>query len=47
MWWSSNEDVLAVEIMKYMWWSYDDYLNTPYTIIQAILIRMNLESKSK
>ncbi len=47
MWWSSNEDVLAVEIMKYMWWSYDNYLNTPYIIIQAILIRMNLESKSK
>lgn len=47
MWWSSNEDILAVEIMKYMWWSYDDYLDAPYTIIQAILIRMNLESKQK
>ena len=47
MWWSSNEDILAVEIMKYMWWSYDDYLNTPYNIIQAVLIRMNLECKSK
>ena len=47
MWWSSNEDVLAVEIMKYMWWSYDDYLYTPYDLIQAILIRMDLESKIK
>ena len=47
MWWSSNEDILAVEIMKYMWRSYEDYLDTPYIIIQAILVRMNIESKQK
>ncbi len=46
MWGSRNEIILAIEIMKYMWWSYEDYLNTPYIIIQAILIRMQLESKS-
>ena len=43
---SRNEIILAIEIMKYMWWSYEDYLDTPYDIIQAILIRMQLESKS-
>ena len=46
MWGSRNEIILAIEIMKYMWWSYEDYLDTPYDIIQAILIRMQLESKS-
>ena len=45
MWWSNNPEILAVEVMKYMWWSYEDYLNTPYDLIQAILIRMSLESK--
>ena len=45
MWWTNNPDILAVEVMKYMWWSYEDYLNTPYDLIQAILIRMSLESK--
>ena len=45
MWWTNNSDILAVEVMKYMWWSYEDYLNTPYDLIQAILIRMSLESK--
>lgn len=47
MWGSINTDILAVEVMKYMWRSYDDYLNTPYDLIQAILIRMDLESKQK
>ena len=45
MWWTNNPDILDVEVMKYMWWSYEDYLNTPYDLIQAILIRMSLESK--
>ena len=45
MWWTNNPDILAVEVMKYMGWSYEDYLNTPYDLIQAILIRMGLESK--
>ena len=45
MWWTNNPDILAVEVMKYMRWSYEDYLNTPYDLIQAILIRMSLESK--
>ena len=45
MWWTNNPEILAVEVMKYMWWSYEDYLNTPYDLIQAILIRMSLESK--
>ena len=45
MWWTNNSDILAVEVMKYMWWSYEDYLNTHYDLIQAILIRMSLESK--
>ena len=47
MWWSKSEVILAVEVMKYMWWSYEDYLNAPYDLIQAILIRMDLESKKK
>ena len=47
MWWTRNELILAVEIMKYMNRSYEDYLNTPYDLIQAILIRMDLESKNK
>jgi hypothetical protein len=47
MLWTNNTEILAVEVMKYMWWSYDDYLNTPYDLIQAILIRMDLESKIK
>ena len=47
MWGCKNEDILAVEVMKYMCWSYEDYLNTPYDLIQAILIRMDLESKTK
>ena len=38
MWWTNNTEILAVEVMKYMWWSYDDYLNTPYE---------DLESKTK
>ena len=45
MWGSKSELILAVEVMKYMWWSYEDYLNTPYELIQAILIRMQYESK--
>ena len=45
MWWTNNPEILAVEVMKYMWLSYEDYLNTPYDLIQAILIRMSLESK--
>ena len=47
MWWTNNSEILAVEVMKYMWRSYEDYLNTPYELIQAILIRMDLESKIK
>ena len=47
MWWSKSEVILAVEVMKYMWWSYEDYLNTPYELVQAILVRMDLESKKK
>ena len=47
MWWTNNLEILAVEVMKYMWRSYEDYLNTPYELIQAILIRMDLESKTK
>ena len=47
MWWTRNELILAVEIMKYMNRSYEDYLDTPYEIIEAILIRMDLESKNK
>jgi len=47
MWWTRNELILAVEIMKYMNRSYEDYLDTPYEIIEAILIRMSLESKAK
>ncbi len=46
MWWTKNEEILAIEIMKCMWRSYQEYLDTPYIIIQAILIRMQLESKS-
>ena len=45
IWWTKNEEILAIEIMKYMWRSYQDYLDTPYAIIQTILIRMQLESK--
>ena len=45
MWGTNNPEILTVEVMKYMWWSYEDYLNTPYDLIQAILIRMSLESK--
>ena len=47
MWWTRNELILSVEIMKYMNRSYEDYLDTPYEIIEAILIRMDLESKNK
>ena len=47
MWGSINKEILAVEVMKCMWWSYEDYLNTPYDLIQAILVRMDLESKQK
>ncbi len=47
MWWTDNQIILAVEIMKYMWWSYSQYLSTPYDILQAILIRMDIESKQK
>ena len=47
MWWSRSELILAVEVMKYMGWSYEDYLNTPYELVQAILVRMDLESKKK
>ena len=47
MWWTRNELILAVEIMKYMNRSYEDYLDTPYEIIETILIRMDLESKNK
>ena len=47
MWWTNNLEILAVEVMKYMWRSYEDYLNTPYELIQAILIRIDLESKTK
>ena len=42
-----SEEILAVEVMKYMSRSYQDYMNTPYDLIQAILIRMDLESKTK
>lgn len=45
MWWTNNEEILAIEIMKYMSWSYEEYLDTPYSLIQWILIRMDLESK--
>ena len=45
MWWTNNQEILAVEVMKYMGRSYENYLNTPYDLIQAILIRMSLESK--
>jgi hypothetical protein len=47
MWWTDNQIILAVEIMKYMWWNYCEYLSTPYDIIQAILIRMEQEAKVK
>lgn len=47
MWWTKNEEILAIEIMKYMSRSYEEYLSTPYSIIQWILIRMDLESKQK
>ena len=47
MWWTDNQIILAVEIMKYMWWNYREYLSTPYDIIQAILIRMEQEAKVK
>lgn len=46
MWWSTNELILAVEIMKYMNRTYQEYLNTPYEILQTILIRMDLENKT-
>lgn len=46
MWWTNNQDILAVEIMKYMWRSYEEYLSTPYDIIQTILVRIDLESKN-
>lgn len=45
MWGSGLEEVQAVEIMKYMHWSYDEYLNCPLDIIQAIAVRMEIESK--
>jgi hypothetical protein len=45
MWWTKMEEIKAVEVMKYMWWSYEDYLNTPIDIIDTIFIRMDLESK--
>ena len=47
MWWTDNQIILAVEIMKYMGRSYREYLSTPYDIIQAILIRMEQEAKVK
>lgn len=47
MWWTDNQIILAVEIMKYMWWNYREYLSTPYDIIQAILIRMEHEANVK
>lgn len=32
--------------MKYMWWSYQDYLACPMDILQAIIVRMELEGKN-
>jgi len=45
MWGTNNQDILAVEVMKYMWRSYEEYMNTPYDILQTILVRIDLESK--
>nr|DAQ56667.1 MAG TPA: hypothetical protein [Caudoviricetes sp.] len=31
--------------MKYMHWSYEEYLNCPIEIMEAIVVRMELEAK--
>lgn len=47
MWGSDLEEIQAVEVMKYMHWNYEDYLNCPLEILQAITVRMGLESKKQ
>ena len=41
------EEIQAVEVMKYMRRSYEDYLNTPLEILQAVLVRMEMEAKKQ
>mgnify|MGYP006928503110 CR=1 FL=1 len=45
MWWKVTQEMEIVEIMKYMWWSYNDFSVAPYEIIDTIKIRMSLEWK--
>ncbi len=33
--------------MKYMWWSYEDYLSCPIEILEAIVVRMEIEAKKQ
>lgn len=47
MWWTDNEIIHDVEVMKYMWRSYSEYMETPQEIVDAVVVRMSLESKKK
>lgn len=40
---TSLEEIKAVEVMKYMCWSYENYLDCPIEILEAIVVRMGLE----
>jgi hypothetical protein len=45
MWWEYIEEIEIVEVMKYMWRSYDQFINTPFIIIDTVKTRMSLEAK--
>lgn len=45
MWWEYIEEIEIVEVMKYMWRSYDQFMDAPSMIIDTIKIRMSLEAK--
>lgn len=47
MWWTKMEEIKAVEVMKYMWWSYEDYLNTPIDIVSKLENTDTEESNSE
>lgn len=40
-------EITIIEIMKYMGWNYEDYLNCPITIVDGILARMKVESEQR
>lgn len=45
MWGGKMSEIEAVEIMKYMGWTYDQLMTTPILIIETIKIRMSLEAQ--